>query len=58
MSYTLACGDVMPGCPMTFTHQSQEELLGAVATHAASGHGIHEITPSVLQAVTAAIRPA
>ena len=38
MSFTLACGDVIPGCPATFTADTQEELMAQVAAHANSVH--------------------
>lgn len=56
MPYSLACGDVMPGCAASFTADSEEELLGQVGPHAAEAHGISEITPDVLQAVKGAIK--
>lgn len=56
MKYQLACGDVMPGCAQTFDESSEEALLGAVGAHAAADHGITEITPEVLAAVTSKIR--
>ena len=56
MPYSLACGDVMPGCDATFEADSEEELLGQVAPHAAQSHGIDEVTPEVLQAVKGAIK--
>jgi predicted small metal-binding protein len=55
MTFTLACGDVMPGCSARFEAGSREELLGMVAPHAAEVHGITEITPDVLQAVDSKI---
>jgi predicted small metal-binding protein len=56
MSYSIACGDVMEGCPVTATAETEDELLGAVASHAAADHGVTDITPDVLRAVRAAIR--
>ena len=56
MKYQLACGDVMPGCAQTFDAADQDTLLGQVAEHAAADHGITEITPEVLAAVTSKIR--
>ena len=38
MSFTMACGDVIPGCPVTFTADTQEELMAQVAAHANSVH--------------------
>ena len=56
MKFHLACGDVMPGCPTSFTEDSEEALLSAVATHASREHGVHEITPEVREAVASRIR--
>ncbi len=56
MPYSLACGDVMPGCDATFEADSEEELLGQVGPHAAQAHGIDEVTPEVLHAVKGAIK--
>ena len=39
MPYSLACGDVMPGCAATFEADSEEELLQQVGPHAAEEHG-------------------
>ncbi len=56
MPYSLACGDVMPGCAATFEADSEEELLQQVGPHAADAHGISEVTPDVLEAVKGAIK--
>jgi len=56
MSYSLACGDVMPGCAATFEADSEDELLAQVGPHAAEAHGITDVTPEVLQAVKGAIK--
>ncbi len=56
MSYSLACGDVMPGCAATFTADDKDELMGQVAAHAKADHGIEEITPEVADAVGAAVK--
>jgi predicted small metal-binding protein len=58
MTYSLACGDVMPGCAATFQAETEEQLLQQVAPHAADAHGISEVTPDVLQAVKSAIKRA
>ena len=56
MTFSIACGDVMPGCAATFEADSEEELLAQVAPHAAEAHGIAEITPEVLEAVQGAVK--
>jgi predicted small metal-binding protein len=55
MTFKLACGDVMPGCPARFETTDRDELLGQVAAHAAEVHGFREITPDVLEAVQSKI---
>ena len=56
MSFSIACGDVMPGCAATFEAATTDDLLAQVAPHAAEAHGITEITPEVLEAVQGAIK--
>lgn len=56
MKFQLACGDVMPGCPTTFSNESREGLLGAVAAHASEAHGLTSISPEVASAVDAQVR--
>jgi predicted small metal-binding protein len=56
MGYSLACGDVMPGCAATFSAETEDELLAKAGPHAAEVHGITEITPEVLEAVKGAIK--
>jgi len=56
MPYSLACGDVMPGCDATFEADSEEKVLEQVGPHAAEAHGISEVTPEVLEAVKGAIK--
>jgi predicted small metal-binding protein len=55
MTFTLACGDVMPGCSARFEADDRDALMRDVAAHAAQAHGIDEITPEVATAVGAAI---
>lgn len=31
MTLQFACGDMMPGCPTTLTHVSQDELFSALS---------------------------
>lgn len=55
MTFHLACGDVMPGCAARFESTDRELLLGQVAEHAGSDHGITVLTPEVVAAVEARI---
>ncbi|MGN6251151.1 MAG: DUF1059 domain-containing protein [Marmoricola sp.] len=53
MTFRLACGDVMPGCAARFESTDHAELMEQVAAHAASAHGVEEITPDLARAVAA-----
>ena len=55
MTFKLACGDVMPGCSARFETTDRDDLLGQVAGHAASEHGVTDITPEILRAVESKI---
>lgn len=50
------CGDLMPGCAVTFTG-SEEEILAAVGAHAHRDHGLTEVTPGLVDAVRGALVP-
>lgn len=56
MSYSLACGDVVPGCATTLEAGSEEELMARVADHAHDEHGVTEITPELAEQVKAAVK--
>jgi predicted small metal-binding protein len=56
MAQHIACGDVVQGCRFTTEAPTEEELLEAVAAHAAADHGVTEITPELAAEVKAAIR--
>lgn len=56
MTYSMSCGDVMPGCDATFSEDTKDALMKQIVTHAASVHGITEVTPEVATAVEAAIK--
>lgn len=51
MKFSLACGDVMPGCMSRFESTSHDDLLQQMGAHAASSHGITDITPDLLRRV-------
>jgi predicted small metal-binding protein len=53
--WTLACGDVVPGCPTVFTAATQDQVIAQVAPHAAGSHGLDEIDLETRQAVVAAM---
>jgi predicted small metal-binding protein len=51
----IACNDVVPGCGFTASAETEEELIGKVAAHAAHDHGVPEVTPELAAKVKAAI---
>ncbi|MFI5495135.1 DUF1059 domain-containing protein [Actinoplanes sp. NPDC051859] len=54
---SFACGDVVPGCDARFVCGSDDEVLAAVAQHAAQDHGLSAVPAELVGAVRAAIRP-
>lgn len=54
-AYSIACGDVMPGCSARFEADSEDELMGQVVEHAGKAHGITDITPDTASQVKEAI---
>lgn len=53
-----SCGAVVPGCTATFTGDSDDDILGQVATHAKEDHGMAEVPAEVADAVKANIEEA
>ena len=56
MSKTLHCNDLGFDCGFVAKAESEEALLGQVASHAAKAHGITEVTPELLEQVKGAIK--
>ena len=56
MAKELRCADVGMDCDFVATAETNEELMGKVAAHAAAAHGIHEITPELEAKVSSVIR--
>lgn len=56
MSYSLACGDVVPGCTTKLEADSEDELMAQVADHARDQHGVTEITPELATQVKGAVQ--
>ncbi len=56
MSYSLACGEVVPGCTTKLEAGSEDELMAKVADHARDEHGVTEITPELAEQVKGAVR--
>jgi predicted small metal-binding protein len=56
MAKQFGCGDVVQGCRFVVTAENEQELMRQVAQHAATAHGIDEVTPELAAKVKAAIR--
>ncbi|MEO5778620.1 MULTISPECIES: DUF1059 domain-containing protein [Arthrobacter] len=52
---SFACGDVVPGCEARWVCSTEDELLASVGTHAASAHGLTEVSPELVDSVRRAI---
>ncbi|MGY1841323.1 MULTISPECIES: DUF1059 domain-containing protein [unclassified Modestobacter] len=50
-----ACGDVVPGCTMTFTGPDEDAVQRQVAAHAVRDHGFGTIPPELVEQVRASI---
>ncbi len=56
MTWSLSCGDVLPGCTSVLTGDTRDAVLSAVAGHAARDHGVTSIDAATLTAVESALR--
>lgn len=56
MSLTLACGDVVSGCPAVVHAQTEDELLAQAGQHAAEVHGMTDIDDATMAALKGAVR--
>jgi predicted small metal-binding protein len=52
---TLACADLVPGCPAVVRAETDEEILRIAAQHAVEAHGL-TVDDRLVAAVKAAIR--
>ena len=52
---TLACGDLVPGCPAVVQAETEEEILRIAAKHAVEAHGL-TVDDGLVAAVKGAIR--
>jgi predicted small metal-binding protein len=55
---SFTCGEVVPNCEASWVCSSEDEILARVAQHARDDHGMDSITPDLVAAVRAHIRPA
>lgn len=47
-----ACGDVVPSCGWVYQATDDADLIGVIADHVRSVHGIEEMTPELVELVT------
>ncbi len=52
---TLACADLVPGCPAVIEAETDEEILQIAAKHAVEAHGL-TVDDELVAAVQGAIR--
>ena len=52
---SFACGDVVPGCQARWLLSTDDEILAAVAEHAAAEHGLTTIPADLVQVVRSRI---
>lgn len=56
MAKTMNCRDVGPDCDFVARGESEEEVMGQVAEHARTDHGLEEVPPELAEKARAAIR--
>lgn len=55
MNKTLACADLVPGCPQVITAPTEDEVVAEAGRHAEEEHGM-KITPELVEQVRAHIQ--
>jgi predicted small metal-binding protein len=58
MSKSIQCSELFPGCDYHGVAESEEALLQMAAEHAATEHGITELTEEIVAKVKGCIREA
>jgi len=56
MAKQMSCRDVGPDCDFVARGETEEEIMGQVAEHARSAHGIEEVPPELAEKAKAAIK--
>ena len=56
MAKSICCTNLFTGCAFTARADTEEELLKLAAEHAASVHGVTELTDEIVAKVKSAIR--
>ena len=55
MTLTLACGDVVAGCPAVVRAVTEDDVLRQAGQHAAEAHGLTETDDDTMAALRAAV---
>lgn len=55
-TWSLSCGDVVPGCSSVLSGPTRDAVLSAVGAHAAADHGVTVLDDATTGAVLAALR--
>ena len=55
MTKTLACADLVPGCPQVIAAETEDEVLTEAGRHTVDKHGM-TLTPELVELVRAHIR--
>lgn len=53
---TIACGDLVPGCPYKARAESEAALMKKVSDHVRTAHPDVELTPKMVEAVKAKMK--
>jgi predicted small metal-binding protein len=56
MSRRMSCKDVGPDCDFVARGESDDEVMGQVAEHARTAHGMEQVPPELAEKARAAIR--
>ncbi|MGH9901701.1 MAG: DUF1059 domain-containing protein [Pyrinomonadaceae bacterium] len=56
MAKTMSCRDAGPDCDFVARGETEEEVMGQVAEHARTAHGMEEVPPELAEKARAAIR--
>jgi predicted small metal-binding protein len=56
MTRRMSCSDVGPECDFVARGETDDEVMGQVAEHARSVHGMEEVPPELAEKAKAAIR--
>ncbi len=51
------CADTGMQCPFEIKTKTDEEMMKAIATHAATAHDLKEVPPDMMVKIKAAIKP-